>query len=178
VDRAQREQLRRDLGRLADGDRDAFHPVFVGVWPVIRRFALRQLSPADADDVAQEALLRVFRRASEFDVRRDALAWVLGITAYEIKTLRRKRQRRRETTLPEDVEAVDGGLGPDQTLLAQEDEASIRATLLSLGVLDAETLAAFAAGERPALAPATFRKRVQRALTRLRAAWRTRHGHD
>ena len=176
MDRAQREQLRRDLGRLADGDRDAFHPVFVGVWPVIRSFALRHLSAADADDVAQEALLRVFRRASEFDVHRDALAWVLGIVAYEIKTLRRKRQRRRETALPAEMEALDGGLGPDETLLARENEDSMRAALLSLPALDAETLAAFAAGERPALAPATFRKRVQRALTRLRAAWGTRHG--
>ena len=38
------------------------------------------------------------------------------------------------------------------------------------------TLKAAWNGDRSALAPATFRKRVQRATERLRAAWRSRHG--
>jgi hypothetical protein len=40
---------------------------------------------------------------------------------------------------------------------------------------DAEALLLYARGERPALPPPTFRKRVQRALARLRAAWRLEH---
>ena len=174
MDRGVRDELQRDLARLADGDRDAFHPVFVRVWPLVRAFVRRQVQD-DADDVAQETLLRVFRRASEFDPRRDALAWLLGIAAYEVKTARRKRYRRRETALPDAHELVDPSDAPDHALLAGEREQSMRDALLALPALDAETLTAFATDERPALAPATFRKRVQRALVRLRAAWR--HGH-
>jgi len=46
---------------------------------------------------------------------------------------------------------------------------------------DAEAIAASVdrgAAERFGLTPATFRKRVQRALERARLLWRTRHGHD
>src|SRR5580765_3238617 len=88
------------MERLADGDRSAFHPVFESLWPLVRRFAARHLHPGDADDAAQEALLRVFRRAAEFDPGRSALAWALGIAAYEIRTARRRRRRRREEAAP------------------------------------------------------------------------------
>jgi RNA polymerase sigma-70 factor (ECF subfamily) len=87
VDRARRDVLQRDLARLADGDREAFHPVFVCLWPLLRGFAGRYLSAPDAEDAAQEALVKVFARAAVFDTRRDALSWTLGIAAYEIKTM-------------------------------------------------------------------------------------------
>jgi len=51
----------------------------------------------------------------------------------------------------------------------------------ALGTLrpeDAETLRLYSRGERTHVAAATFRKRVERALARLRAAWRTTDGHS
>jgi len=96
VERAERAALQRQLERLADGDRDAFHPVFVRLWPLLRGFAGRCLPPPEAEDAAQEALLRVFARAAEFDRERDALSWVLGIAAYEIRSARQRTRRRRE----------------------------------------------------------------------------------
>src|SRR5437867_844842 len=97
MDRETRRELNELAARLADGDRDAFEPVFRLVHPLIRDFARRALgSGADADDVTQHAMLRVFTRASELDRERDALTWMLAITAFEVRTLRRRRQRRRE----------------------------------------------------------------------------------
>src|SRR5262245_2756029 len=96
MDAAGRRRLQQDFTRLAGGDREAFNAVFTALRPLLRRFALRALPEADADDAAQEALVKVFFRASEFDPHRDALSWVLGIAAYEMKTARRRRQRRRE----------------------------------------------------------------------------------
>src|SRR5262245_10358160 len=103
-------ELQGLMARLADGDRCAFPKVFTILWPVLRSLTARHLPAADAEDAAQEALLRLFRRAAEFDARRSALAWALGIARWEIRTARKRRARRREETLlPGDSErAADG----------------------------------------------------------------------
>lgn len=50
--------------------------------PVLRRYAARLVSPADADDVVQEALVRAWRRWSTYDEQRGApLPWLLAIVA-------------------------------------------------------------------------------------------------
>jgi RNA polymerase sigma-70 factor (ECF subfamily) len=187
VDQALRDRLQQDLTRLAQGDREAFHPVFVSLLPLLRRFAARSLPAADAEDAAQEALVKVFLRAAEFDPGRDALSWILGIGAYEIKTVRRKKERRREDAF--DPAHGDGGTlagpaarastpaTPEEQTIARDLDAALDAALKDLGESDAATLRAFAAGERPdGVAPATFRKRVERGLARLRARWRALHG--
>lgn len=179
MDQASRRRLQQDLTRLADGDREAFHPVFVALLPLLRRFASRSLAGAEADDAAQEALVKVFLRASEFDRERDALSWALGITAYEIKTSRRRRERRREVVGdPAEIEVhEDGAPSPEAATIAADLDSAIDAALRGLGPADAATLRAFATGEHPEdVAPATFRKRVERSLTRLRARWRATHG--
>jgi hypothetical protein len=75
--------------RLADGDRGAFGPLYDTLWPVLLGFARRALAGSpDAEDAAQTALMKVFSRACDFDPSRDALSWVLGIAAFECRTLR------------------------------------------------------------------------------------------
>ena len=177
MERVAREALQRQLERLADGDRDAFHPVFVRLWPLLRGFAARCLPREEAEDAAQEALLRVFARAAAFDRRRDALSWVLGIAAYEIRTARQRRRRRgrREHPDPALADRPDPGRSPEESALAADLERSLGDALAALRPADAETLLAYARGERPDLPGPTFRKRVERALSRLRSAWRLNH---
>ncbi len=175
MERAEREALQGDLERLADGDREAFHPLFLRLWPLLRGFAGRCLPPAEAEDAAQEALLRVFARAAEFDRGRDALSWVLGIAAYEIRTLRQRRRRRREHDDGALATRADPRPSPEDTAVAADLERTLGAALATLRPGDAETLLAYARGERPDLPGPTFRKRVERALRRLRGAWRLNH---
>ena len=164
------------MERLADGDRAAFHPVFAVLRPFLRRFAARHLGPEEAEDAAQEALVKIFFRASEFDASRSALAWALGIAAFEIRTARRRRQRRREES-PEILEAASAAAPtPEAEAMVRELEATLVKMLGALRPEDAETLRLYARGDRPAIAAATFRKRVERALARLRAVWRTTDG--
>jgi RNA polymerase sigma-70 factor (ECF subfamily) len=177
VERQQRNQLQRCLTRLADGDRAAFGPVFDLVWPRVREVAGRMMPHAsDADDAAQTCLLKVFERASEFDPERDALAWIVGIVGYECLTLRRKTTRRRESGGDALGSLVDGAATPEERVISTELEQVAVATLGLLRPEDRETLriAFFGEGARTG-SQATFRKRVERALTRLRAAWRD-HG--
>ena len=179
MERVPKTDLQGLMERLADGDRSAFHPVFESLWPLLRRFAARHLGPGEADDAAQEALLRVFRRAAEFDPTRSALAWALGIAAFEIRTARRKRQRRREDAVPAGAfkSARDPAPTPEETAMQADMETMMRDALGTLRPEDAETLRLYSRGERAHVAAATFRKRVERALTRLRAAWRITDEH-
>lgn len=175
MDAGERGALQRDLTALARGDRAAFDPVFLRLWPLFRGFTGRCLPAGDAEDAAQEALLRVFSRASEFDPRRDALSWVLGIAAWQIRTSRTRSRRRREEPAGPLPERADSRASPEQEAMAREDAQALDRAMAELPPSDAETLLAYARGERPDLPGSTFRKRVERALGRLRARWRVVH---
>ena len=81
------------MARLADGDRGAFEPLFAALHPRAIRLARMRLGASDADDAAQQALLRVFARASEFTPGRPAIPWFYAIAANEIHALARRRAR-------------------------------------------------------------------------------------
>ena len=170
MERFPRSDLQRLMERLADGDRGAFPPAFELLWPLLRGFAHRHLPSGDADDAVQEALLKIFFRAGEFDASRSALAWALGITAFEIRTARRRSVRRREDARLSEVSWTlrDARPGPEEAAITQDMEAMLREALGALRPEDKQTLALYAHGERAAITAAAFRKRVQRALERLR----------
>jgi len=169
-----REQLDRWMTAAADGDRDAIDPLFHALRPVVTRFATRFLGdPTLAEDCVQEALVRLFAQLDRYDTSRDALTWALAIVTWECRSARRRISRRSETIgLPES--SIDG------VALVEEREL-IRAALATLGSLAARDLEVITAALdddsdlRERLSPATFRKRLERALARLRLSWRSRH---
>ncbi len=179
MEQGERAELRRLMERLADGDRTAIGPAFAMLWPQLRAFAVRCAGAGDGEDAAQSALLRVFSRASEYDPGRDALAWALGLAAWECRTLRRKRERRREQSALAPERLADHSTGqpsPEEAVLERDLREAAESVLGTLRPIDIETIAAAAGGQR---APgATFRKRLERALARFRLAWRARHGSE
>jgi RNA polymerase sigma factor (sigma-70 family) len=178
VDREQKDRLQVLMVRLANGDRAAFEPIYEALWPVVRRFAERALAGSpDAEDAAQVAFMKLFSRVSEFDPRRDAVTWVLGVAAHECRTFRQKQRRRREDPA-NDGEGRASEPSPEDAAVIRNLHAAIGEVLGDLAATDAATLRAVLDEQRPAVAAATFRKRVERALTRLRAAWSSRHGLD
>ncbi len=175
MDSAERRELSRWMARLADGDREAFTPLFDRLWPLLRVFTTRALRhAADADDVAQRALVSVFARASAYDRDRDALAWALGIAAWECRTLRRAQSRRREQPLAPCHDAPTTAASPEQRLLDDELASAFAAVVGSLASADRIALGLDDDARGPA-SPA-LRKRKQRALLRLRALWSRVHG--
>jgi RNA polymerase sigma-70 factor (ECF subfamily) len=169
-----RAQITLLLARLADGDRAAIEPAFDALWPLVRDFCARAVGAADAEDAAQQAIVRAFERVADYDRERDAVAWVLTIAAWEVRTIRRRCARRRETT--DDADIASDGASPEDAAIERELCTALRDALASLRPEDAATITAayFEASDAPR--PATFRKRLQRALDRLRGAWRTKHG--
>lgn len=174
-----RQQLDRWMAAAADGDRTAIDPLFHALWPIVVAYATRFVADATlAEDVAQEAMVKLFAQLEHYDRERDALTWALTHTTWQCRTARRRIHRRKET-------AVAGEMTIEMTIdgaLIAEERELVRAavtTLASLGPRDVEILIAALTDDdvlRCALAPATFRKRLERALARLRTSWRSRHG--
>src|SRR5262245_23286468 len=178
MDTLRRTRIHDAIVRLADGDRSAFTLVFDELWPPILQFVERALpGRPEAEDLAQQALLKLFVRITEFDTSRDGVAWAFGIVAYEIKTLRKQEQRRREVPHEGAVEGLIDARESPETLAIQEDLS--RALTAAIGELSDSDRAVLlpdgesAAGSAPS-APAQ-RKRRQRALERLRTVWRRLH---
>lgn len=171
---AQRRIVHGAMVRLAEGDRGAFDVVFAGLWPELLRFVRSAMAGhTDAEDLAQQTLLKIFFRISEFDTSRDGVAWAFGIAIYEVRTLRRRRQRRREVSGETAGLAQDGRPSPEALLI----EADLRRALAaSLGELTDADRAALLPEEDVATraSPGALRKRRQRALARLRSVWRKR----
>jgi RNA polymerase sigma-70 factor (ECF subfamily) len=178
MDPTRRKAIYAAMVRLSDGDRSAFQALLDDLWPVILAFARRGVGhEQDAEDVAQEVFLRICSRISDFDRERDGLSWALGIAAYEIMTHRRRRQRRREVVDPSGLQRhVDTTASQEEAVMRQDLTAALMA---AVGTLSDEDRAALGLLGEPAAIPATgaaLRKRRQRALDRLRAAWRRIHG--
>ncbi len=171
-----RAEIQALLTRLGDGDRTAVEPAFRALLPIVRRFSARALGAgADADDAAQEALVKIFEEAASFDRARDGLAWTLAIASYECRTVRRRVQRRREEGIDAGAFVSSGNVNPEEAAVERDLEAAVREVLGAMRDEDARAVFAAIADARPA-GDATFRKRLERALKRLRVAWRTKHG--
>jgi RNA polymerase sigma-70 factor (ECF subfamily) len=163
--------------RLAEGDRSAFTRVFQILRPPVLRLCTSLLkNEADAADAAQQAMEKVLTRCSQYDRRRPALPWALAIAAWECRTLLRKKSRRRELSEEQ---------APEPLVEGSEDELAerqlMRAAVDALGELsgqDRDVLVATYWEEAPSVSGATLRKRRERALKRLRDAFRRLYGLD
>lgn len=176
MDAAARQTLNALMVRLADGDRAAFDGVYSALLPAVTTFCLRMLPRADADDAAQEALLKVFGRASTFDRDRDALTWAITIAAWEVRTIQKRRVRSRVDALDEH-ECQPSTETPEALFSERQLMESARLAVGALSEADQQTLmATFDEEKLLGVTNATFRKRRERALARLKDAWRRIYG--
>lgn len=164
------------MTRLAEGDRSAFTPVFELLWPRAVRLCTSMLkNEADAADAAQQALTKILERASEYDRRRPAMPWALAIASWECRTILKRRFRRREVA--EDAAGESAVSHDDEHVQRQLVEAALEA-MGTLSETDRETLIATFWEEAASASGATLRKRRERALVRLRSAFRRLYGLD
>jgi RNA polymerase sigma-70 factor (ECF subfamily) len=171
------------IGRLVEqartGDTDARHTLYVQhvdrVFRVVRGM-LR--SEADAEDVTQDAMLTVLTSLDKYRPRADArfAAWVMTIA---VNTARRRFRRRRPelTATGELPEMADEGADPAEGL---DRARRRRALLIALAELPERErvivslrygaeLNASDTGATLGIEPATIRKILERARTRLGA---------
>ncbi len=164
------------MGQLANGDRSVFTQVFEALWPTTLRLCVRLMGDeASAADAAQAAMIRILERASDYDRKRPAVPWAMAIATWECRTLLKRRSRLKESS---DVPAVsDDGAAVEE----QEQQLLVNAALNAMGTLspaDQETLAATYWDTAASASGSTLRKRRERAVTRLRDAFRRIYGLD
>ena len=112
-------------------DRSAFAALFDHFAPRVKAYLLRLgASPALAEDLAQEALLSLWRKAHLFDpAKASAATWLFTVARnLRIDTIRRERRPELapEDFMPESEPAADDGLAQ------ADDEARLRAALKEL----------------------------------------------
>jgi len=166
------------LVRLSDGDRSALAVLLTELWPRLLAFARRGVSVgADAEDVAQEAFVRICARIGELDRTRDGFSWAFAIASYEVLTHRRRVQRRREVNADAPLAALrDQSASPEDVVLAHEIAAAFESAVGALTDDDRRALGLLAPPPPGQPLGPAHRKRRQRALERLRDVWRRLYG--
>lgn len=117
----------------AAGDTQAFDAIVVRHGPFALRVALRLIpDPVMAEDVVQEAMMRAWSQAKQFDPDRASFTtWLYRI----IVNLCIDQQRRvRPEPLPDDFDQADPSAGADEIMEVGERQAALRVALQSLPV--------------------------------------------
>lgn len=169
------------IRRIADhADRAAFAALFAHFAPRVKAY-MRRLGAADAqsEDLAQEAMFAVWRKASLFDpARAGAATWVFTIARnLRIDTLRRERPTE---ALPPEAEAqeADSGPGAEAELMIAERDLALRTALSVLPPEQAQLVQLAFYEDRPhreieivlRIPLGTVKSRLRMAMQRLRAA--------
>ena len=180
MDEATRGVLNRSMAALADGDRGAFDLIYRTLWPLLVRFvAALSGDSMIAEDIAQQAMVRILARVSTFDRSKDALAWSMAIAINEYRSFRRKPGNRAVAHDARMVAEPIEGDTPEAIAIRDNLREAARAVLGTLRPQDLEVVvAAIYEGQRPAVAAAAFRKRLQRVLATTRLIWKRRYGND
>jgi RNA polymerase sigma-70 factor (ECF subfamily) len=126
------------LERARAGDRAAFGELIRPHVPSVRRFAFafaRQWS--DADDLAQEALIKAYRAFAGFEGRSSLVTWLYSVTrsvCYDHYRSKLARARATEDPLDEHAEMApaSGEAGPERALETKDDAALLWRALKTL----------------------------------------------
>jgi RNA polymerase sigma-70 factor (ECF subfamily) len=160
------------------GDRDAFVGLFNHFAPRVKSYLLRLgAAPETAEEIAQETLLTVWRRAGSFDPSRAAAStWIFTIA----RNLRIDSARRgAKSPLASDPSSFNPGpTAPDVALTTLETESRIGAAVANLPKEQAQVVALAFFADKPhseiaselGLPLGTVKSRLRLAIARLHAA--------
>lgn len=116
-------------------DRAAFSELFAFYAPRIKTFLMRRGVTAElAEDLAQEALLSVWRKAGQYEPQRaSAAAWIFTI-ARNLKIDEARRKARAQKYAETEEPPPPPPELPEESLLTEEREFKVRSALGSLPV--------------------------------------------
>lgn len=159
------------------GDRNAFAVLFGHFAPRVKSYLLRLGASAEsAEELAQETLLIVWRRAGAFDPGRAAAStWIFTIARnLRFDALRREK---RPAMADDPSEAVTGPAPPDAIVVALQAEARLGRAVAALSADQARVVRLAFFSDKPhsqiaselGLPLGTVKSRLRLAMGRLRA---------
>lgn len=170
-----------------EGDKEALEQLVMKIQDRVYGLAIRMLShPADAEDAAQEILIKIVTHLGEFRGESSFTSWVYRIACNHLLTTRKRRAERREVTFELCERHIDDALAASGAHTAPEAEQGLiveemmlscmQGILLCLSrdlriayilseVLD---LSSAQGGNILNISPMAFRKRVSRGRTLIR----------
>ncbi len=172
------EQL---LAQIASGDRRAFARLFGGYAGKVKGYLMRLGAPAAlAEDLMQDAMVSVWRRATSFDASKaKASTWIFVIArnAWIDKLRREKTELAYRQTAIITEESDDES--PDDAAVRGQTEAQVEEALATLSRDQREVVQLSFFEDRPhseiaerlSLPLGTVKSRLRLALIKLRAHW-------
>ena len=158
------------------GDREAFATLFSHFAPRVKSYLLRLgAAPESAEELAQETLLTVWRRADAFDPGRAAAStWIFTIARNLRFDALRREKRPSMADDPSDAGAAPAA--PDAILAALRDETRIGRAIAELPTEQARVVRLAFFSDKPHseiaqeldLPLGTVKSRLRLAMTRLR----------
>ena len=120
------DELRELIAEAQDGNVRAFELLVASHLPQVRRFARAfARTDADADDLAQEALVKVYKSLRSFRFQASFKTWLYSVVRHVFIDNTRSRSgqaRSREESLPEDHSQVPSPTDtPDESLARNEE---------------------------------------------------------
>lgn len=169
------------IARVASGDREAFARLFGAYAGKVKGYLLRLgAPPAAAEDLAQDAMVAIWRRAASFDPSKaKASTWIFVIARNAwIDKLRREKTEfayRSVTIVSEESEEES----PDAAAMRGQDEEQIAAAMATLSEEQRQVVRLSFYEDRPhseiaerlSLPLGTVKSRLRLALIKLRAHW-------
>ncbi|WP_306280636.1 sigma-70 family RNA polymerase sigma factor [Mesorhizobium sp. Mes31] len=174
------EEAIRLLCAVAKGrDRAAFAALFGFYAPRLKAFMMRSgMTASAAEDVAQETMLLVWKKASYFDERRAGVStWIFTIARnVRIDRLRRESRPAAVARAFDPSDEVDGPVSGEAAVMTAEREDRVRSAIALLSSEQAQILRLSFFGDKPqseiaselGIPLGTVKSRVRLALGRLR----------
>jgi RNA polymerase sigma factor (sigma-70 family) len=170
------------LQRIASGDREAFQELFDAFYRRLSRFCTRLLSdPQLVEEVVNDTLMVVWRKAEGFSGRSQVSTWIFGI-AYRL-TMKALAARHLRAGAIESHGAVSGEAAPSiaTQLEGAEDREVLEAALARLSpehraVLELAYFMGYSCAEIATIVECpvnTVKTRLFKARVRLRSMWPT-----
>ncbi|HUB84734.1 MAG TPA: sigma-70 family RNA polymerase sigma factor [Rhizomicrobium sp.] len=165
------------VGRRAD--RAAFVALFDHFAPRVKSYLLRLgASPALAEDLAQEAMLTIWRKAALFDPgKASAATWIFTI-ARNLRIDAIRRERRPEFDPNDPAFVPDEELSADAQMVRDVDDACVRDALAQLSPDQAQVVQMSFYADKPhsqiarelGLPLGTVKSRLRLAMVKIRSA--------
>jgi RNA polymerase sigma factor (sigma-70 family) len=121
----------RLISQVARGDEAAFETLFRRYYPRLRRFVEQMTRrPHLVDEILNDTMLVVWRKADTFNLRSKVSTWMIGIALR--RGLKALRSRDEASDLDPDDTAMPAECGPEAQLLRREQRARLSAALRTL----------------------------------------------